>query len=139
MGAGHSHALSGSQNDRALRLALLLTTTFMNAEVINRINPEKEHCMNLKKHRLLATLSALVMSMPAFAADDHRGHDHAQKKGAAHAHDAKPLYGGIVTVVKDIHYELVARPDSIALYIADPGKPVEVKSVDALGAAVGYR
>lgn len=87
--------------------------------------------MNLKKRRLLVTLSALTMSMSAFAADDHKGHEHDQKKGAAHAHDAKPLYGGIVTVVKDIHYELVAKPDSIALYIADHGKPVEVKGVDA--------
>lgn len=34
MGAGHSHAIPGSQNERALRLALLLTTTFLIAEVI---------------------------------------------------------------------------------------------------------
>nr|WP_207907229.1 hypothetical protein [Paucimonas lemoignei] len=86
----------------------------------------------MKKRRLLATLSALAMSMPAVAADGHKGHDHDQKKGAAHVHDAKPLYGGIVTLVKDIHYELVAKPDSIALYMADHGKPVMAKDVDAL-------
>lgn len=34
MDAGHSHALPGSQNERAVRLALLLTSTFLIAEVI---------------------------------------------------------------------------------------------------------
>ncbi len=34
MGAGHSHAVPGTQNERALRFALLLTTTFLIAEVV---------------------------------------------------------------------------------------------------------
>ncbi len=46
-------------------------------------------------------------------------------KYADDVHDAKPLYDGVITVVKDIHYELVAKPDSIALYIAGHGKPVK--------------
>lgn len=34
MGAGHSHAVPGTQNERALRFALLLTTVFLIAEVV---------------------------------------------------------------------------------------------------------
>lgn len=86
--------------------------------------------MNQKKRILLATLSALAMSVSAYAADDHKGHDH-DKKSAAHAEDAKPLYGGVVTQVKDINYELVAKPDNIALYVHDHGKPMDVKGAAA--------
>ena len=56
----------------------------------------------------------------AFAAD---GHDH------GHAH--KPLHGGIVTEVKDVDYELVAKPDVIQLHLRDHGKPVDVSKVGA--------
>jgi len=87
--------------------------------------------MNQQKRYLLATLSVLAMSASAFAADDHKGHEHDKKKGAAHAEDAKPLYGGVVTQVKDINYELVAKPDNIALYVHDHGKPVDVKGATA--------
>ncbi len=87
--------------------------------------------MKQNKRYLLATLSALAMSASAFAAEEHKGHDHDSKKGAAHAEDAKPLYGGVVTQAKDINYELVAKPDSIALYIHDHGKPVDVKGASA--------
>lgn len=88
--------------------------------------------MNLKKRYLVVTLSALAMSASAFAADDHKGHDHDKKKVTTHAADeTKPLYGGVVTQAKDINYELVAKPDSIALYIHDHGKPVDVKGAAA--------
>lgn len=87
--------------------------------------------MNQRKRYLFATLCALAMSTAAFAADDHQGHDHDKKKGAAHAHDAKPAYDGIVTQVNDIHYELVAKPDSLTLYVRDHGKPVNVKGATA--------
>lgn len=87
--------------------------------------------MNQKKRYLLATLSALAMSPWAFAAEDHKGHDHDRKKGAVHAEDARPLYGGVVTQAKDINYELVAKPDTMALYIHDHGKPVDVKGATA--------
>jgi hypothetical protein len=30
--------------------------------------------------------------------------NHDDKKGAEHAHDAKPVYGGLVSVVKDVNY-----------------------------------
>ena len=39
----------------------------------------------------------------------------------------KPKYGGVVAVVKDVQYELVAKPDSVALFIEDHGKKVDTK------------
>lgn len=91
--------------------------------------------MNQQKRYLLATLSVLAMSASAFAADDHKGHghdhEHDKKKGGAHVEDTKPLYGGVVTQVKDINYELVAKPENIALYVHDHGKPVDVKGATA--------
>jgi hypothetical protein len=45
---------------------------------------------------------------------------------SAFAHgDAKPLYGGIVQVASDVHYELVRQPKGVALYVVDHGKPVD--------------
>lgn len=41
--------------------------------------------------------------------------------------EQKPLYGGIVTVVKDVQYELVAKPDSMTVYVIDHGKKVSTK------------
>ena len=70
-------------------------------------------------HFLFAMTIGLTGS--AFAAG---GHDH--------AHEHAALHGGIVVEAKDMDFELVAKPDSIALYIADHGKPVKVKGVDAL-------
>jgi hypothetical protein len=39
----------------------------------------------------------------------------------------KPKYGGVVTVVKDVQYELVAKADSVTLFIEDHGKKVDTK------------
>lgn len=39
----------------------------------------------------------------------------------------KPKYGGVVTVVKDVQYELVAKPESVTLFIEDHGKKVDTK------------
>lgn len=80
-----------------------------------------------------ATIAALAMSVSGatLAADDHKGHDHDEKKGGEHAHDAKPVNGGIVSVVKDVNYELVATPDTMTLYITDHGKPVDTKGASA--------
>lgn len=50
---------------------------------------------------------------------------------AADEHDHKPKYGGIVTEVKEIQYELVAKPDSIAIYVEDHGKKVDMKGGSA--------
>jgi hypothetical protein len=61
--------------------------------------------------------AALSLSATAIGADDHKGHNHDDKKGAEHAHDTTPTYGGVVSVVKDVNYELVPKPDSITLYV----------------------
>ena len=45
---------------------------------------------------------------------------------ASKDHDHAPKYGGVVTEVKDIEYELVAKPDLIQLYVRDHGKAVDV-------------
>lgn len=83
----------------------------------------------MKKQMLVAILAALSMNL-AYAADDHKGHDHAeQNKG--HAHEAKAQYGGVVSVVKDVNYELVVTPDTVALYLTDHGKPVDVSGGSA--------
>ena len=50
----------------------------------------------------------------------------------AHADgDHKPKYGGIVAVVKDVQYELVAKPDSITLFVEDHGKKVDTRGATA--------
>lgn len=64
------------------------------------------------------------------AADDHKGHDHGGTAGD-HAHDAKPAHGGVVAVVKDVNYELVAKPESLALFVTDHGQPVDLKGASA--------
>ena len=62
-------------------------------------------------------LAAVILSMSglAFSAG---GHDH--------GHEHKPLHGGVVREVKDMDYELVAKPDSIQLYLRDHGKPADI-------------
>ena len=63
---------------------------------------------------------AFSMSGLAFAAG---GHDH--------GHERKPLHGGVVSEVKDVDYELVAKPDLIQLHLRDHGKPVDVSKSNA--------
>ena len=43
----------------------------------------------------------------------------------------KPKYGGVVAVVKDVQYELVTKPASVALFIEDHGKKVDTKGASA--------
>lgn len=66
----------------------------------------------MKLVQLIAAL-ALSTTAAAFAAEQH-------------AHETKPLHGGVLVVVKDIEYELVAKPDSLQLHLRDHGKPVDV-------------
>jgi hypothetical protein len=82
-------------------------------------------------HTLLSIAATLLLSATAIAADEHKGDNHEHKKSETHAHEAKPMYGGVVTEVKDINYELVAKPDSIALYITDHSKPIDAKGASA--------
>ena len=63
---------------------------------------------------LLLTAVALTASAAAYADGEH-----------------KPKYGGVVTVVKDVQYELVAKADSVALFIEDHGKKVDTKGATA--------
>jgi hypothetical protein len=45
--------------------------------------------------------------------------------------DHHPKYGGVVTVVKDVQYELVTKADSVAIFIDDHGKKVDTKGAAA--------
>lgn len=61
-----------------------------------------------------ASLAATLNVAPAFA-------------GAGHG----PQYGGVVREVRHVAYELVARPDSLTLYVSDHGKPVPTQGATA--------
>jgi hypothetical protein len=74
----------------------------------------------MKPQALFASI-ALALAGSAFAAGDK--HDH--------AHEHKPLHGGVVVEVKDIDYELVAKPTTIQLHLRDHGKPADVSKTSA--------
>jgi hypothetical protein len=68
-----------------------------------------------------ATFALMLMASGAvFAADKHD-----------HGHEDKPLHGGLVTEIKDVDYELVAKSDVLQLYVRDHGKPVDVSKATA--------
>jgi hypothetical protein len=48
-----------------------------------------------------------------------------------HAHEHKPMHGGVVVEVKDVDYELVAKPTVIQLHLRDHGKPADVSKASA--------
>ena len=62
--------------------------------------------MNFKT---LLTAAGLAFAATAFAADGH-------------SHDPKPMHGGIVTEASDIEFELVAKADTVTVYVRDHGK-----------------
>ena len=70
--------------------------------------------------KLVQLIAALVLAATgaAFAAEDH-------------GHATKPLHGGVLVVVKDIEYELVAKPDTLQLHLRDHGKSVDVSKASA--------
>jgi hypothetical protein len=74
----------------------------------------------MKTQALFASIT-LALASSAFAAGDK--HDH--------AHEHKPLHGGVVVEVKDIDYELVAKPTVIQLHLRDHGKPADVSKATA--------
>ena len=45
--------------------------------------------------------------------------------------DVEPKHGGVVAIVKDIDYELVAKPDTVTIYVEDHGKSVDTKAAIA--------
>jgi len=74
----------------------------------------------MKTQALIATF-AVALAGSAFGAGDK--HDH--------AHEHKPLHGGVVVEVKDMDYELVAKANVIQLYLRDHGKPADVSKATA--------
>lgn len=74
----------------------------------------------MKTPTLLAAL-ALTLAGTAFAAGEK--HDH--------AHEHKPMHGGVVVEVKDMDYELVAKPTAIQLHLRDHGKPANIANASA--------
>lgn len=74
----------------------------------------------MKTPTLIATI-ALTLNSAVFAAGEK--HDH--------AHEHKPLHGGVVVEIKDIDYELVAKPTVIQLHLRDHGKPADVSKATA--------
>ena len=73
----------------------------------------------MKPIHLLSAVSLCISGL-AFAAGAHD-----------HGHEHKPLHGGVVSEVKDMDYELVAKPDLIQLYLRDHGTPVDVSKSNA--------
>jgi hypothetical protein len=69
----------------------------------------------MKKSLLLAL--GLSLSMGAFA--------HGEK------HEHTPKHGGIVVEVKDMDYEIVAKPDMMQIHLRDHGKPVKLDGAKA--------
>lgn len=49
----------------------------------------------------------------------------------AHGDKAEAKHGGVMSVVKDVAYELVAKPDTVTIYIEDHGKSVDTKAATA--------
>jgi len=70
----------------------------------------------MKFHTLLIT-SSLFLSGLAWAGPNDGTH--------------KPMQGGVLTTVKDVDYELVAKPDLLQLFVRDHGKPVDVSKTTA--------
>jgi len=50
---------------------------------------------------------------------------------ASGAHDHSPKHGGVVTEVKDMDYELVAKSSVVQLYLRDHGKKVDIPKATA--------
>ena len=73
----------------------------------------------MKTQSLLASI-ALALAGSAFAAGEHN-----------HAHEHKPLHGGVVVEVKDMDFELVANATAVKLYLRDHGKPADVSKASA--------
>lgn len=77
----------------------------------------------MKSIRLsLAAASMLFATIPALAGV---GHDHG------------PKYGGVVRELHDVTYELVAKPDSLTLYVSDHGKPIATQGASAVAVIYG--
>ncbi len=45
---------------------------------------------------------------------------------AGAGHELKSMHGGVIVEVKDVDIELVAKADSLSLYLTDHGKPIPI-------------
>jgi hypothetical protein len=63
---------------------------------------------------------ALFVSASTFAGGNH-----------SHGDEHHPKYGGVVTELDAVQYELVAKVDGIAIFIEDHGKTVDTKNATA--------
>ena len=70
----------------------------------------------MKTQVLLASI-ALALASSTFAAGGK--------------HDHKPLHGGVVVEVKDMDFELVAKPSAIQLYLRGHGKSPDLSKATA--------
>ena len=70
----------------------------------------------MKTQVLLASI-ALALASSTFA--------------AGNKHDHKPLHGGVVVEVKDMDFELVAKPSAIQLYLRGHGKSPDLSKATA--------
>lgn len=82
------------------------------------LSPQMELTMKSSLLSLLAiaSVAAALNASPALAG---AGHDHG------------PKYGGVVREVKGIAYELLAKPDSLTLYVSDHGKSISTQGAMA--------
>lgn len=51
----------------------------------------------------------------------------AQQHSHGGSHDHQPLHGGVVVEASDMDFELVAKADTIALYVRDHGKAADLQ------------
>jgi len=70
-----------------------------------------------------ALFAAIALSLAGSAFAAGAKHDH--------AHDHKPMHGGVVVEVKDIDYELVAKPSVLQLHLRDHGKSADISKATA--------
>lgn len=77
----------------------------------------------MKLQHLIATAALAALAATPLAQAAGAKHDH--------AHEHKPVHGGVVVEVKDIDYELVAKPTVIQLHLRDHGKPADVSKASA--------
>ena len=54
-----------------------------------------------------------------------------QSAWAGPGHDHGPKYGGVVHKLHGVAYELVAKPDSLTVYVSDHDKPVSTQGGQA--------
>lgn len=72
--------------------------------------------------RIISIYLSLALFAAAFA---YAGSEH------SHGDEHHPQYGGVVAELNAVQYELVAKPDSIAIFVEDHGKKVDTRNATA--------